>query len=246
MTLNRPFTVTTLKILMSNASQTQQEIIDPSTPAIELANLSQRFGSNYILEDISLTIQQGKRLCLQGSNGSGKTTLLRVLSSKLRPSKGEGFVLGHSLKKQADEVRKHIAYLSVLGGSYPNLTAQENLEMAAKFYGYKSTDAKEQSKFLLDKVDLSSATNKLVRTFSSGMKKRLGIARVLLADAPIWLLDEPYAALDASGRDMIDELLSEAVSSNKTVVLASHELARVKEFVDVTLLVDQGRLSRIN
>ena len=232
---------------MSNTSQiTPDSSNTRATPAIQLEALSQRYGSNYILENISLTVQQGKRLCLQGSNGSGKTTLLRVLSSKLRPSKGDGFVLGNSLKKQPDEVRKHIAYLSVLGGSYPALTAAENLEMAAKFYGYKKEASKERIANLLEQVELTQASNKLVRTFSSGMKKRLGIARVLLADAPIWLLDEPYAALDASGRNLIDQLLNEAVASNKTVVLASHELARVKDFVDVTLYVDQGRLSRID
>ena len=232
---------------MSNTSQiTPDSNNTRAIPAIQLEALSQRYGSNYILENISLTVQQGKRLCLQGSNGSGKTTLLRVLSSKLRPSKGDGFILGNSLKKQPDEVRKHIAYLSVLGGSYPALTAAENLEMAAKFYGYKKEASKERIANLLEQVELTQASNKLVRTFSSGMKKRLGIARVLLADAPIWLLDEPYAALDASGRNLIDQLLNEAVASNKTVVLASHELARVKDFVDVTLYVDQGRLSRID
>lgn len=232
---------------MPKPKQSNSQLNNESTiPAIQLEDLSQRFGSNYILQNISLTVQQGKRLCLKGSNGSGKTTLLRVLSSKLRPSRGDGFVLGHSLKTQPGEVRKHIAYLSVLGGSYPNLTASENLEMAAKFYGYSSAEAKERCQVLLEQVDLSKAKGKLVRTFSSGMKKRLGIARVLLADAPIWLLDEPYAALDASGRDLIDELLSKAVASNKTVVLASHELARAQQFVDVTLLVDQGTLSRIN
>ena len=232
---------------MSNTSQiTPDSSNTRAIPAIQLEALSQRYGSNYILENISLTVQQGKRLCLQGSNGSGKTTLLRVLSSKLRPSKGDGFVLGNSLKKQPDEVRKHIAYLSVLGGSYPALTAAENLEMAAKFYGYKKEASKERIANLLEQVELTQASNKLVRTFSSGMKKRLGIARVLLANAPIWLLDEPYAALDASGRNLIDQLLNEAVASNKTVVLASHELARVKDFVDVTLYVDQGRLSRID
>ncbi len=224
----------------------EQPDLTNSIAAIQLDELSQRYGANFVLENISLTVQQGKRLCLQGSNGSGKTTLLRILSSKLRPSKGDGFIFGHSLKKQSNEVRKHIAYLSVLGGSYPSLTATENLEMAAKFYGHSADDAKEKTQLLLDKVSLGNVTTKLVRTFSSGMKKRLGIARVLLADAPIWLLDEPYAALDASGRNLIDELLSEAVASNKTVVLASHELARVKDFVDVTLFVEQGRLSRID
>ena len=227
-------------------STTNQAANTHTVAAIQLNELSQRYGANYVLENISLTVQQGKRLCLQGSNGSGKTTLLRILSSKLRPSKGDGLILGHSLIKQPDEVRKHIAYLSVLGGSYPSLTAAENLEMAAKFYGLSAKDAQEKTELLLDKVELGNASTKLVRTFSSGMKKRLGIARVLLADAPIWLLDEPYAALDASGRNLIDELLSEAVDSNKTVVLASHELARAKNFVDVTLYVDQGRLSRID
>ena len=207
------------------------------TPAVELKGLARRYGAAYVLKNINLSVTPGRTLVLRGGNGAGKTTLLRVLSTRLRPSRGSGRVLGFDLVGEAHRVRERVAYLSVFGGTYGSLTARENLALAAKLYGKRAA-----LDVYLEQVGLHDARDKLVRTFSSGMKKRLGVARLLLADADLWLLDEPYAALDASGRELIDALLLRAKASGKTVLMASHELERSARFADRILDVQGGTL----
>lgn len=206
-------------------------------PAVQLMELERRYGRQVVLQGVNLEVSAGRVVVLGGSNGAGKTTLLRVLSTRLRPSRGHGSVFGHDLVRDAAEVRRRIAYLSVFGGSYPMLTAAENLELAARLYG-RSADPSD----LLARVGLAEVGGKLVRTFSSGMKKRLGVARLLLADASLWLLDEPYAALDDEGKGLIDRLLEGARSEGRTVLVASHELERCARFADALLTLDGGRL----
>lgn len=211
--------------------------------ALELCALGRRYGLQYVFQDLHLQVSAGRIIMLQGSNGSGKTTLLRVLSTHLRPSRGSGKVFGFDLVKQAHEVRKNVAYLSVMGGSYANLTAFENLLLAAKLYQHEFTLAELEAK--LDVVGLLAARDKLVRTFSSGMKKRLGLARLILSDADLWLMDEPYTVLDAEGKTLVDELLKMAQRDGRTVLLASHDVERAQGFVDTTLKIEQGQLQLI-
>lgn len=218
--------------------------LPPTDVAIELHALARRYGAFYVLRDLNLTVTAGKVVVLQGGNGSGKTTLLKVLSTRLTPSRGSGRIFGFDLEREAARVRERVAYLQVLGGSYGTLTALENLVLAAQLYE-RPTDRALLST-LLDDVGLADARDKMVRTFSSGMKKRLGIARLLLADADLWLLDEPYAALDEEGKQLIDALLLRAKQEAKTVVMASHELDRSARFADSVLRIDQGRLSTTN
>jgi heme exporter protein A len=205
------------------------------TPAISMTGLARRYGRQFVLRDVHLEIAAGKVVVLTGSNGAGKTTLLRVLATRLRPSRGTGSVFGHDLVRAAPAVRAHVAYVGVLGGSYPALTARENLRLASSLY-----DRDRQLDDLLDRVGLAHAADKLVREFSSGMKKRLAIARLLLIDAPLWLLDEPYAALDEAGKHLVDELLVSARADGRTVVLASHEVDRCGRFADAVIEVANG------
>ena len=206
--------------------------------AIDLSDLARRYGAAYVLRGVNLKVTSGRTVVLRGGNGAGKTTLLRVLSTRLRPSRGGGRVLGFELLREAHRIRERIAYLSVFGGAYGALTARENLAFAARLYGKHA-----QLDSYLERVGLESARDKLVRTFSSGMKKRLGIARLLLADAGLWLLDEPYTALDEPGRELVDTLLVEAKAAGKTVVMASHELERSARFADRVLSLEGGVLS---
>ena len=206
--------------------------------AIDLSDLARRYGAAYVLRGVSLQVTPGRTVVLRGGNGAGKTTLLRVLSTRLRPSRGGGRVLGFDLERESYHIRERVAYLSVFGGAYGALSARENLALAARLYG-KQVEVDSY----LERVGLLSVRNKLVRTFSSGMKKRLGIARLLLADADVWLLDEPYTALDEDGRELVDTLLIKAKTEGKTVVMASHELERSARFADRVLSLAGGVLS---
>ncbi len=209
-----------------------------AAPAIDLSDLARRYGAAYVLRGVNLSVTPGRTIVLRGGNGAGKTTLLRVLSTRLRPSRGGGRVLGFDLVKEAHRIRERLAYLSVFGGAYGALSARENLALAARLYGKQV-----EPDSYLEQVGLLSARDKLVRTFSSGMKKRLGIARLLLADADLWLLDEPYTALDEDGRELVDTLLMQAKAQGKTIIMASHELERSARFADRMLNLEGGILS---
>ena len=210
--------------------------------ALELTRLGRRYGQSFVIRDINLSLSTGKVLVLKGANGAGKTTLLKVLASRLRPSQGRAKVFGFDLVKQAHEVRKNVAYLSVLGGMYPNLTAFENLKLAGSLYGHVFTAAELGGK--LEAVGLLDASHKLVRSFSSGMKKRLALAKLILADADLWLLDEPYAALDEEGKTLVDTILKLASQEGRTVVMASHDLTRSRPFADAVLSLEGGHLKQ--
>ena len=214
---------------------------DAESPALELSGLSRRYGAHFVLRDVNLRVSRGRVVVLRGGNGAGKTTLLRVLSTRLRPSRGGGRVFGFDLATQGHEIRKRVAYLNVLGGAYGTLTAQENLAFSATLYGKRLN--REEVAARLEQVGLGNAQDKLVRTFSSGMKKRLGVARLLLADADLWLLDEPYAALDESGKTLIEDLVRDAKAEGRTVIMASHDLGRSRGLADSVLGLENGRLS---
>lgn len=210
-------------------------------PAVRLDGLARRYGRELVLANVNLSVGEGRVVVLHGPNGAGKTTLLKILATRLRPSRGRGSVFGFDLVRQAHLVRGQIAMLNVFGGAYPALTAQENLRLAARLYG--STPSSGDIARRLESVGLEEAGDKLVRTFSSGMKKRLGLARLRLAPARLWLLDEPYAALDDAGKLLVDELLLEARREGVTVLLASHELDRVRRFSSAILEVEGGGVS---
>jgi len=216
------------------------EAVSGGTPAIELSGLSRSFGRTEVLGEVNLEVAPGRFLVLRGGNGTGKTTLLRLIATRLQPSGGSGRVFGFDLKRQAHEVRRRTALVSVLGAAYPMLTARENLELSATLYGVKA-----DVPHMLDRVGLSAAADRLTRGFSSGMKKRLALARLLLPGSALWLLDEPYSTLDDGGRQLVDELVTEAVERGVTVLMASHEDLRPGAPVpDAELLVADGRLQR--
>lgn len=207
--------------------------------AVKIDKLNKAFVHQTIMRDVHLYISTGKMLLLYAGNGTGKTTLLQLISSSLRPSSGSIQVFGYDTRHDAHKVRQHVAYLSVLGGNYEDLSAAENLELAAKLYHKKDGD----SNYWLETVDLLAARDKLVRTFSSGMKKRLALARVLLADKPLWLLDEPYTALDEAGCHLVDKLLQQAKTEGRTVVFASHQLERSRVHADSIVGLEDAKLT---
>lgn len=206
--------------------------------AVKIDRLSKSFIQQTIVQDVSLHIRQGKTLLLYAGNGTGKTTLLQLISSSLRPSSGSIEVFGCDTRHDAPKVRQRIAYLSVLGGNYEDLSAGENLQLASKLYQKKAVNID----YWLELVDLVAARDKLVRTFSSGMKKRLALARVLLADMPLWLLDEPYTALDEAGCHLLDNLLQRAKEEGRTVIFASHQLEHSRRHADSIVGLQDAQL----
>ncbi len=209
-----------------------------SAPAIEITNLTRRMGGQPVLRGVDLEVAAGRLVVLRGGNGAGKTTLLKVLATRLRPTSGTARLFGFDVLRQQDEVRGRMGMLSVLGGSYPVLSARENMVLAADMVGAP----RERVDELLEVVGLTGAASKYVRAYSSGMKKRLGLARLMLVDPLLWLLDEPYAALDEDGKNLVDEVVSSARQRGRTLLMASHESDRRALKPDAVLQLHDGRL----
>lgn len=206
--------------------------------AIHLEGLTRRMGNQLVLRGVDLEVAPGRLVVLRGGNGAGKTTLLKVLATRLRPTGGRARLFGFDVLKDQADVRRRMGMLSVMGGSYPVLSARENLQMAADLSG----KAREQVEPLLQVVGLTDAADKYVRTFSSGMKKRLGLARLMLIDPDLWLLDEPYAALDDAGKQLVDKVVIGARERGRTLLMASHESDRDALKPDAVLQLHDGRL----
>lgn len=212
--------------------------------AVDLANVTRKLGGSTVVTGVNFRLAAGRLLMLRGANGSGKTTLLRLIAGRLRPTTGTAQVFGFDTVKQPDEVRKHVGMLTVLGGNYPILTAKENLRLAADL-GVAGPVSEAQLNDILRAVGLGETGLKLTRTFSSGMKKRLGLARLILLDPALWLLDEPHAALDTAGKNLIDQLVGEAQARGRTIIMASHEDDRDTLQPDATVEMVHGKLALV-
>ncbi len=205
--------------------------------AVETIGLSRRYGRRWALSDVSLGVPEGSVVMLAGRNGSGKSTLLRVLATALRLDHGSARVAGHDVRTERDFVRRKVALLDHHSFHYEALSACENLEIAASFLGCPSDPS------LLARVGLEARADDPVSGFSAGMRKRLAIARVLLQDAAIVLLDEPYGELDPPGFELLDRVISELRARAATVIMATHLVERGRALCDRALLLEEGRLA---
>jgi heme exporter protein A len=175
------------------------------TPMIELRKLTKSFGSKYALRGVDLRVMPGESLVIFGPNGAGKTTLIRILSSLSRPTSGTVHIGGLNLATHADGIRRYLGVVSHAPLLYDSLTAEENLRFFARLYAM--TDPGPRIAAMLEQVGLANRRGDLVRTFSRGMVQRLAIARALLHDPAVLLLDEPDTGLDPQAAEMLHGLL---------------------------------------
>jgi heme exporter protein A len=211
---------------------------DTRPPAVVTTDLARLFAGSPALAGVSVRVEAGRTVALLGANGAGKTTLLRLLSTAIRPSYGTAAVDGLDLARETDLVRARVAYLSHATGLYDDLTARENLAFAATMLGTQDRDARVQR--ALEDVGLAHRAADRAREFSAGMRKRLALARILLGQASLVLLDEPYAALDADGMALVDQLLTAWREVGVTVLVAAHATQRLDGFLDGGFVLDRG------
>ena len=204
--------------------------------AVETTGLSRRYGRRWALSDVSLAVPEGSIVMLAGRNGSGKSTLLRVLATALRPDHGSARVGGHDIRSERDLVRRKAALLGHHSFHYEALSARENLEVAASFLGRPYREE------LLARVGLATRADDPVLSFSAGMRKRLALARVLLQDASVVLLDEPYGELDPPGFALLDGVIDELRARGSSVIMATHLVEHGQRLCDHALLLEEGRL----
>jgi heme exporter protein A len=207
---------------------------------IRVRGLVKRFGPRFALRGVDLEVGKGECVALVGPNGAGKTTLLRILATLSRPTEGSAHVDGLDLAQDANALRRRVGFLSHQPLLYDDLSAEENL----RFYGrmYEVTDLGARVTAMLDQVGLVHARHDLVRTYSRGMKQRLSIARALLHDPPVLLLDEPYTGLDRQAAGMLDQILREVGIDSRTILLTTHNVERGLGLTQRVALLARGQV----
>ncbi len=215
------------------------------TTVVEIQNLSKRFGRRAAVDNISLSIEQGEIFGLVGPNGAGKTTTMRMLVTLLQPDKGEIHVGGHSVQKNPRAVRRIIGYMPDSFGVYGDMTTQEYLDFFGACYQIEPAKRAALIDDLLELVELSHRRNDMVDTLSTGLKQRLGLARVLIHDPEVLVLDEPASGLDPRARVEIRELLREIARLGKTILFSSHILADVAQLCTRVAILENGQLAAV-
>jgi heme exporter protein A len=205
---------------------------------IEVRKLVKRFGLKTVLRGLDFKVQEGEFVALLGPNGAGKTTFLRILASLSRPSLGEIRIAGYALPAQAAAVRRRLGVVSHMPLLYGDLTAEENLRFFGRMYDVEHLDQRIAE--VLELVGLAARRRDLVRTFSRGMQQRLAIGRAVLHDPEVMLFDEPHTGLDQDACDMLDKVLRDVAARGRTVVMTSHDLARVEDLASRFDVLSRG------
>lgn len=208
------------------------------TSVVTARQLRKSFSWTPVLRDVTFQAGPGEAVGVFGANGSGKTTLLRVFATLLRPNAGTLTLFGGDPSE--DEPRRRIGFLGHDSFLYPDLTAEENL----RFYGkaYRVRPLADRIDTQLQHVGLDRWRDTPMRYFSRGMEQRLAIARTLLHDPDLILLDEPHTGLDTEARNVLHDTLAQAVARGKTVMLSSHDFERCRDLCTRTILLHRGRL----
>ncbi len=206
--------------------------------AVATRRLSKLFGATPALLRAELDVPAGTVCALVGGNGAGKTTLLRILATAARPSSGSASVHGLDVVGQAGAVRRLVDFLPADGGLYLDLSALENLRFCVRMRALPASSDELAEAFA--QVGLAGVADERLRTFSSGMLRRVGLARLIVIRPRVALLDEPYGGLDAEGRDVLDGLLREARDEGRTAIVATHEHERATALADVVYRLERG------
>jgi len=207
--------------------------------AVVLKALSKQLGGRQILKNVSFSVQQGDIFGYLGPNGAGKTTTIRILLGLLSPTSGGAYILGEDICK--DEVRRKVGFVLESDGLYENKSAVENLGYYARLYGVSQADQKIDR--ALDLVGLKDRAKDQVGTYSRGMRQRLALARSMVHDPPLLILDEPTAGVDPSGQIEVREVvLNMARKEGRTILLSSHNLDEVQRICNRIALISRGEI----
>jgi heme ABC exporter ATP-binding subunit CcmA len=209
-------------------------------PPLKLEGIAHRFGRRWILRGLDLQLDPGQVVAMIGANGAGKTTLLRIAATLLRPLRGRGWVGGASLLENSDRVRTMIGILGHSPALYEDLTPVENLRFCLQMQG----DPGDRGRILaiLDEVGLTDFAHVRVRRFSTGMRRRVAVGRVLASLPHLLLMDEPYASLDPEGVELVNGTIQRVVDEGGGVLLATHDLRSGAGLTDRVVTLDRGLL----
>jgi len=213
----------------------------PSTEyAIEVTNLRKSFGKVEVLKGLNLQVQRGSLLALLGPNGAGKTTTIRILSTLIRPDSGSVRVFGHDVVHAADAVRRRVSLTGQFASVDDDLTGFENLVLVARLLGFSWRQAKTRATELLNAFGLEEASDRLVKHYSGGMRRRLDIAASIVISPDILFLDEPTAGLDPRSRRYVWDIVRTLLNTGTTVLLTTQYLEEADQLADRIVIIDEG------
>src|SRR4026207_29331 len=209
---------------------------------IETNDLTKKYGELFALDRLTIKLEQGDVYGFIGPNGSGKTTTMRILATLLNPSWGEASVCGYSIYTGSKEIRRAIGYMPDFFGGYDDMKVIEYLEFFAAAYRIKGPERRKKCEQVLELVDLGYKRDALVTSLSRGMTQRLGLARVLLHEPQVLLLDEPASGLDPRARIEMRGLIKDVRNRGKTIMLSSHILPELADICNKIGIIERGKL----
>lgn len=214
----------------------------PPIPAIQTLGLTHVFGALTAVNALDITVPRGDLFGFIGSNGAGKTTTLRILATFLTPSSGTATVLGRDVVQEADAVRHVIGYMPDFFGVYKDMEVTEYLDFFGACYKIPSAQREKTVQDVLELVGLSEKKGVLIGALSRGMQQRLGLARVLIHDPQVLLLDEPASGLDPRARIEVMAILQELQRMGKTIIISSHILSELETLCNRVAILEKGKL----
>jgi ABC-2 type transport system ATP-binding protein len=213
-----------------------------AVPAVEAIELVKHFGDTRAVDDVSFVVPTGTVLGLLGPNGAGKTTLVRMLTTLSVPTSGTGRVAGFDILREPNGVRRSMGLTGQAATVDEILTGRENLKLIGSLYGLPKKYVREATERLFDRFDLADAADRMAKTYSGGMRRRLDLAVSLLAAPPILFLDEPTTGLDPHSRSGLWAVLRELVDEGTTLVLTTQYLEEADQLADEIVVVDKGKV----
>jgi len=216
--------------------------MSPGDVAVELQEVSKHFGAVVAVDKLSLTIRRGEVFGLLGPNGAGKTTTVRMICGLLRPTSGRITVLGYEMPREALKARRHIGLLPQESDIYEMLTGRENLEYFARLYGLEGEELSRRVQEVLELVGLARRADDRAGEYSGGMKRRLMVARAIVHDPDLVILDEPTMGLDVFAVRRIRSLIRKLAEGGRTVILTTNDLEDAERTCDRVAIIDHGRL----
>ena len=210
---------------------------------IKTENLTKKYGELFAIKGIELDLQQGDLFGFIGPNGAGKTTTMRIIATLSEPSWGEAYVCNHSIYSEPKEIRRLVGYMPDFFGVYDDMRVIEYLEFFAAAYRIKGPARRKKCDEMLEIVDLDFKRDAFANTLSRGQTQRLGLARVLLHDPQVLLLDEPLSGLDPRARIEMRNLLRRLGQTGKTIIVSSHILPELADICNKIGIIDRGVMS---
>lgn len=210
---------------------------------IETKDLSKQFNNDFwAVDGVTLSVKPGQILALLGQNGAGKTTTVRMLTALLRPTRGWACVAGYDVTKKPQDVRANVGILTEQHGLYMRMTGEEYLDFFGEVYGLSPQARKRRSDYLMEYFGLAQAAQRRSGEYSKGMKQKLALARALMHDPSVLLLDEPTSAMDPESARLVRDEIARLRSSQRTIIICTHNLAEAEALADTIAIIYRGKI----